>query len=111
MITSADLACLMAALQQTMGRCCLLVCSSEAFVERETLLQGQNPQLPEQLTADSALADDSFLPLPEPHCSSHIEAVPQQPDAVQAAAVMLASLLHLWESVKFVPASDALQQR
>ena len=110
-IASADLACLMAAPQQMMGRCCLLACSSEAFVKRETLLQGQNPRLPEQLTADFALADDSYLPLPGPHCSSHIEAMLQQPDAVQAAAVMLANLLHSWESVQFLPVSEGLQQK
>ena len=101
----------MAALQQTMGQCCLLACSSEAFVERETLLQGLHQRLPEQLTAESARADDSYLPLPEPYCSSRVEGMMQQPDAVQAAAVMLVSLLHHWESVKFASASEGLQQK
>ncbi len=109
-ITGADLACLMASPQQMMG-CCLLVCSSKAFVKRGTLLQGQSPRLPEQLTADSVLVDDSYLPLPGPHCPSHVEAMLQQADAEQADVVMMASLLHSRDSVKFVPASDGLQQK
>ena len=109
-ITSADLACLMAAPQKMMGRCCMLACSSLAFAKREILLQGQNPWLTEQLTAESAFADDSFLPMPEPHCSSHFEAVLQQPDAAQAAVVTLAGQLLHRDSAKFASARDGLQQ-